>query len=200
MISYSFNILGRFPDETYKQTASRALTVARRASAVDTGAFKSAWQVRLSGDQLIVFSTLRYAKPVELGSIVHRKHQFKIIRALERMGLKQGTLSLGASTKIPTDSLDKDPPDKELLSPIQIIPTLTEQEMRSPALLLRRFQVPKISTRPESNLPRKSILFNRDYLLGILLAISLASGKEEPEVEEEPEPERIKVEEVNLDE
>lgn len=105
MLTYRYNLLGLgYSTRQYKNVASRALVVARGASAVDTGAFRKGWTTRVVGDFLLVSNSVRYSAPVELGSIVHKKHQFKVRDALAGMGLGQGAivLSTGASAVFDT--------------------------------------------------------------------------------------------------
>jgi hypothetical protein len=96
MISYKFNLFSAgFRESQYKQVEARALSAARGASAVDTGAFKRSWNTRMQGDTLVVFSNLRYSAPVELGSSVHKVHKNKIKNALAKIGLQSGKQTIG---------------------------------------------------------------------------------------------------------
>jgi hypothetical protein len=181
MIQYRYNLLGRFPQEDYKKIANKALAAAKGASAVDTGAYRRSWRVRLVGDFLLVSNSLRYAAPVELGSPVHKTHKHKIRNALARIGLSTGTVSLGQGIEADITTRVSPPVNRKQATPSQSgkrkqpsAPILSPQELRSPALLRNRFQLPKI--------PRPQFL-NRAALLA---AIAAATAARKEEVEEEP--------------
>lgn len=167
MIQYRYNLLGRFPEKDYKKIADRALAAAQRASAIDTGAYRRSWRVRLVGDFLIVSNNLRYAAPVELGSVVHKTHKHKIRNALSRIGLKTGTMSLGQGADAPISTAAQGTP-KATSTPT--IPSLTLQEIRSPALIRNRFNLPTIPK------PQRQ---NRAALLAALAALAATSREEE---------------------
>jgi hypothetical protein len=167
MISYRFNLLSLgFPESSYKEVLARSEILAKGASAVDTGAYRKGWKSRLSGDFLFVSNNVRYAAPVELGSIVHKRHKYKVRDALSTLGLKSGVVDLGQGVKAPFSiSANAGQTRKTLGRPKPII--LSVAEVISPALLLKRFRPdpPKIQG-PES----RSKLFNIAYLLGLLEA------------------------------
>ena len=179
MIQYKFNLLGSFPEEDYKKIADRALAAARRASAVDTGAYRRSWRVRLVGDFLFVFSNLRYAAPVELGSPVHKVHKHKVRNALARIGLGTGTVSLGqgvettissAPSSAPGTPRAEAPGTPRAAAARPNIAPLTLQEIRSPALIRNRFTLPNIP-RPQRQ--------NRAALLAALAALAAAQEEEQ---------------------
>ena len=100
MFTYTYNLreLG-YPEEEYDKIAAKALSLARGASAVDTGSFKNGWTTSIQGDILLVQNGVRYAPFVELGSVVYRFHRYKIRRALASLGLKRGTEQFGNQPK-----------------------------------------------------------------------------------------------------
>ncbi len=186
MFTYKYNLrsLG-FPEDQYNSISNRALSLARRASAVDTGRFKYGWTTTVSGDILLVQNGVRYAPFVELGSIVYRFHRYKIRRALASIGLTNGTekfnnqpvksFSVGGSEPKTTESSKEEKRTKvKIVSPTK---PLTEQEIRSPALLLNRLKVDRATkqTAPKavSKIP-KAQLFNRSRLLELLVAAEIA--------------------------
>jgi len=198
MITYKYNLVGRFSPEDYPKIAKKAEAAAKGASAVDTGAYRRSWQVRLTGEFLFVSSSLRYAAPVELGSTVHKKHKHRIRNALARIGLGSGTVSLSAgvtagfssgkgvdiTTTTSSDNQDTDTEDST--SAIPSISPLTPQEIRAPALLLNRFRTQR-AVRPTVGNTSPSItkaqLFDRNFLLAALAAATLL--REEEQVEED---------------
>jgi len=193
MITYRYNLAGKFAPEEYDKIASKALKVAKGASAVDTGAYRKSWRVRLSGDYLLVSNSLRYAAPVELGSVVHKKHKHKIRNALSRMGLNTGSVSLGAGTSTAISTQTTNRVVSTSTRPTRpSTPPITPAEASAPALLLNRYRQ---ATRRPSASPRqptipKSQLFNRSFLLGALATATLL--REEPEeIEEEDQPEGL---------
>lgn len=129
-ISYRFNLASSGAStKDYPLIAQRALRAAREASAVDTGAFKKGWTVGLAGDYLILSNRVRYAAPVELGSVVHKHHQFKVRDAVtELLKVKTPTMEV-AGVPVATASTVRPSAPKSLI---------TEQEIRSPALILKR--------------------------------------------------------------
>lgn len=167
MVSYRYNLLALgISTGRYRTTANRALRTARQASAVDTGNFRKGWRVRLVGDFLFVENSVRYAAPVELGSIVHNKHKHKVRRALSRIGLNNGILSQGQGVR--STFLESQPVSRT-------VPPLTLQEIRSPALIRNRFR---------SNLPPKADLFKPAALAALIL--STRQQQEQGETEDEP--------------
>lgn len=193
MITYTYNLrsLGYSEDE-YSRVSRDALRLAQSASVVDTGRYKRGWQVQLSGDLLLVKNAVRYAPYVELGSIVYIKHRYKVRRALSTLGLTNGTQSAGnyrASFSVPAkvtrDEKDRilqertttgstDPVEfaQEELSALSIAP-LTDQEIRSPALLLRRTTQRRQQT-ISRNIPTGQ-LFNRSRLIELIAAAGIAN-------------------------
>lgn len=198
MITYRYSLLGKFSPEEYDKIASKALKTARGASAVDTGAFRKSWRVRLSGDYLLVSNSLRYAAPVELGSIVHKKHKYKVRNALAKIGLRTGSVSLGAGISTSISSPVKGTPrtGAQETTRVQndpslpVIPVMTPAEASAPALLLNRYrQRPaKVSTgvirQPTIS---KSQLFDRNFLLATLATATLLRQRDQ-ETEEEDQP------------
>ena len=154
MFTYKYNLraLG-YPEEDYDKIAKKALSLARGASAIDTGRFKNGWTTKVQGDILLVQNGVRYAPYVELGSIVYRFHRYRIRRALATLGLTQGTENFGTGEK-GFSAGGKPPSSKEtreagststpIITP-QIQP-ITEQEIRSPALVARRLTVSASAT------------------------------------------------------
>ena len=193
MITYRYNLAGKFATEEYDKIASKALKVAKGASAVDTGAYRKSWRVRLSGDYLLVSNSLRYAAPVELGSVVHKKHKHKIRNALSRMGLNTGSVSLGAGTSTAISTQTTNRVVSTSTRPTRpSTPPITPAEVSAPALLLNRYR--QATRRPSDSLRQptisKSQLFNRSFLLGALATATLL--REEPEeTEEEDQPEGL---------
>lgn len=101
MIQYSFNLINE-SENRRKRLRSAAEKVARAASAVDTGLYKKSWHAFMQGDTLIVRNRISYAAYVELGTIVSKKHQYKIRDALRRLGLREGQISsFGVQIPIP---------------------------------------------------------------------------------------------------
>ena len=148
-VSYRFNLIREGVRETsYTSIGQRALSAAKAASAVDSGAFKRGWKVRQVGDFLFVYNQTRYAAPVELGSAVHKKHQYEIRDALARIGLRSPQISVGAGTY--TESRSN---SSSKVKPLQT--ALSSSEIRSPALLLKRSNQSKVSL---SNLFKISFL------------------------------------------
>jgi hypothetical protein len=184
MLTYRYNLIGKFSPEEYDKIASKALKTARGASAVDTGTYRRSWKVRITGDFLFVSNSLRYAAPVELGSIVHKKHKHRIRNALAFLG--SGSVSLGAGTSTGFTSGKAPSVGSKATTASKVVP-LTLAELRSPALLLNRFK-PPVFARPKipSGQPTvtKAQLFNRDYLLAALAAALLLKEKEVEEEEE----------------
>ena len=116
--------------------------------AVDTGAFKKAWHAFMQGDLLIVRNRLRYSAYVELGTILSKKHQFKIRDALRRLGLREGeATAFGVKIPIPQEGKAGKPeqsafataigqvePDVSIpltADPLQIIPALIQLRLRA---------------------------------------------------------------------
>ena len=59
-VSYRFNLIREGVRETsYTSIGQRALSAAKAASAVDSGAFKRGWKVRQVGDFLFVYNQTR---------------------------------------------------------------------------------------------------------------------------------------------
>lgn len=193
MITYTYNLrdLG-YSEEDYEKTAKRALSLARGASAVDTGRFRRGWTVRVSGDILSVSNAVKYAPYVELGSIVYRFHRYRVRDALSKLGLSRGKESLGSgksksfgtSTGSRTGTETGAPSGTEGVlqssssAPTITIPTLTEQEIRSPALLLNRFRTSRATTQtaPQTISPiPKAQFFNRSRLLELIIAAEIAN-------------------------
>lgn len=194
MFTYTYNLreLG-YSEEDYEKTAKKALSLARGASAVDTGRFRRSWTAKVDGDILTVSNTVRYAPYVELGSIVYRFHRYKVRDALSRLGLSKGTESFGSGTKSKTFGKSTSPRTgtetgvpsgtEEVLQSSSsaqaiTIPTLTEQEIRSPALLLNRFRTSRATTptAPQTITPiPKAQLFNRSRLLELIIAAEIAN-------------------------
>jgi hypothetical protein len=189
MFSYKFDLrsLG-YSEEDYDKTAIKAQVLARNASAVDTGLFKRGWVSRVNGDILTVSNAVRYAPFVELGSAVYRFHRYKVKRALESLGLTRGKEQFGPGLARDFSTGDKTGPSKETregsASPSTGLPTpppvqpITEQEIRSPALLLQRFRIPRV---PQTVVPRsdpripKAQLFNRSRLLELIIAAEIVN-------------------------
>lgn len=194
MLTYRFNLAGKFSPEDYDKIAKRALAAARGASAVDTGAYRRSWRTRIVGDFLLVSSSLRYAAPVELGSVVHKKHRHKIRNALARVGLGTGTVSTGAGTSTTFSTPSQGTPRPETQERPRVerttptVSPLTLDEVRSPALLRNRLRTQTI-TRPvlPSGLPTisKSQLFNRSFLTAAIAAAVTLQEEEEPETQNE---------------
>ena len=179
MLTYRYNLrsLGYFEDE-YDKISSDALRLARSSSAVDTGKFRRGWIVRVKGDDLFVQNSVRYAPFVELGSIVYKKHKYKVRNALATLGLTRGIESIGNFRKTFSTSVGSE--QKPLDSKIQIvsIPTiapLTDQEIRSPALLVQRLRPKRQTrTRPARIIPTGQ-LFNRSRLLELIAAVGIVN-------------------------
>ncbi len=190
MFTYKYNLraLG-YPEEDYEKIAKKALSLARGASAVDTGRFKNGWTTKVQGDILLVQNAVRYAPYVELGSIVYRFHRYRIRRALATLGLTQGTenfgtgdqsFSTGPSTRTGTETgapsgasgvLQSSPQTQPQIQPI------TEQEIRSPALVARRLTVSRVQPTPVPKVQQipKAQLFNRSRLLELIVAAEIAN-------------------------
>jgi len=196
MLTYRYNLSGIFSPEDYDKIAKKALAAAKGASAIDTGAYRRSWRVQVTGDFLLVSSSLRYAAPVELGSSVHKVHKHKIRNALAKIGLDTGTVSLGAgkSNTFSTGasaSASSRPAAATLgrgtTSTASSITPLTLAEIRSPALILNRMRA-QAAQRPKlpTGLPTisKSQLFNRTFLTAAIVA-AVALQEEEPETQNE---------------
>jgi hypothetical protein len=186
MITYKYNLTGKFSPEEYDKVAKKALRLTRSASAVDTGLYRRSWRVRVTGDFLFVSNSLRYAAPVELGSSVHKKHKHKIRNALAFLGSGSVSVGAGTSTGFTSGKAPSQTPSQAPSQTPKAVP-LTVAELRAPALLLNRFKPQKVvvpslpSGRPTIT---KTQLFNREYLLA---AIAAAALLKEEEVEEEEE-------------
>lgn len=184
------------PKDKYQELEYKARLAVYRASAVDTGLFRSGWVVSISGDTLIVSNPVRYAGYVELGSVVHVKHQFRIRRALESLGLKGITLTYG-SVSVPSVPSTKpnNPPNEPSTQPVNQpvnqpsvprvpnVPTLTPQDVISPNKVIDKIlPKPKIPTtqivgKSPSKLIRDQLrktgfhthnLFNPTYLVALI--------------------------------
>lgn len=187
MFQYTYNLrsLG-YEEDQYKETAGQALRLARGASAVDTGRFRTSWTVRVDGDILIVSNGVRYAPFVELGSIVYTKHRYRIKRALSTLGLHRGSEKIGTGPQKTFSTRDDAPdvggqgrqPQGQRPSTKSVaasaIAVLTEQEIRSPALLLRRFRPARATIPTVPKIP-KAQLFNRSRLLELIIAAEIVN-------------------------
>lgn len=162
MISYKFNLFAAgFRESQYKQVEARALLAARGASAVDTGAFKRSWQTRMQGDVLVVFSNLRYAAPVELGSSVYKFHKHKIKNALAKIGLQSGKQTIGNLPGVSFSGSDEE----------------TTRTTTSFSGVLTTLIRPKRTS--------VSSLFNRAFLLGLIAEQRRRNQQEELDDQEE---------------
>ena len=177
-----------YSEEEYQSIALKAQSLARGASAVDTGRFKRSWVTRVDGDILVVSNSVRYAPFVELGSAVYRFHRYRIKRALETLGLSRGKEQFGPGASKDFSTPVKPSPSKETregqapttgLPKAPQIQPITEQEIRSPALLLRRLTIPRATQPvvPSINSIRipKSQLFNRSRLLELIIAAEIVN-------------------------
>ena len=182
LFTYRFNLkeLG-YQEDQYKEVSSKALSLSRGASAVDTGLFRKGWHTSLNGDILSVSNPVRYAAFVELGSVVHKKHKHRIKKALAKLGLTKGSAAFGSKT---LGSFGKATKVEGTASTViistpettQKIKPLSEQEIRSPALLLNRFRTARAKPPTLNPIARisNSELFNRDSLLKIIIAAEIA--------------------------
>lgn len=132
MVSYRFNLLSLGISD-YRALANRALRIARRATAVDTGRMRRGWRVRLVGDFLFVENSVPYAAPVELGSIVHKRHKHRVRDALSSIGLTNATLTTASGNQSLASS-EKSQPKKSKVVPLSL------REIRSPGLISQRFK------------------------------------------------------------
>lgn len=187
MFTYTYNLrtLG-YPEEDYDKIAKRALTLARGASAIDTGRFRNGWTTKVQGDILLVQNGVRYAPYVELGSIVYKFHRYRIRRALASLGLSRGAESFGtaptqefseeqgASVRGESPGAVPSATEDTIVVPVQ---PLTEQEIRSPALLLNRFKTPRAqpTALPTAQQIPKAQLFNRSRLLELIIAAEIVN-------------------------
>ena len=199
MVTYRFNLLFQAKEEDYNKIRSQALRLAQRASAVDSGKFRRGWTARLSGDFLIVSNSVRYAAYVELGSIVHRKHRHKVLRALRGLGIgSPSTFIGGRASSTPTNLSPERRPEgttttsgreassqrtTEDSSTGRIIPKVSLQELKTPALIKQRLRL----NVDIGNTARQQILSivnnrsqfrSRSYLLPALAALAVSQGNE----------------------
>jgi hypothetical protein len=70
---------------------SLAVRTARNASAVNTGDFRKGWTSSISGNILTVTNNVRYAIYLEVGTILSRRHRYRVRDALNRIGFDTGT-------------------------------------------------------------------------------------------------------------
>jgi hypothetical protein len=187
MFTYKYNLreLG-YQEDQYDSIGRKAQRLARGASAVDTGRFKNGWTTKVQGDILLVQNAVRYAPFVELGSIVYRFHRYRIRRALASIGLKRGTESFGTGTTTgfsdegnapPAPTGQGQTPSTQTPKAVPQIQPITEQEIRSPALVVRRLKIPRtqpIAVPQVQQIP-KAQLFNRSRLLELLVAAEIAN-------------------------
>ena len=188
MFTYKYNLrtLG-YPEEDYDKIARKALSLARGASAIDTGQFRRGWSTKVQGDILLVQNGVRYAPFVELGSIVYKFHRYRIRRALASLGLSRGTENFGTGDKSfgegststnggqsstgQTRSTESSTPTLPQIQPI------TEQEIRSPALVARRLKIQRVQPQalPTVQQIPKAQLFNRSRLLELIIAAEIVN-------------------------
>lgn len=73
------------------------------ASAVDTGLFKRSWNVSIVPNGVKVTNSSKYAIYIEFGTVMSKKHQFKIRRAIESLGFSTSSVSVtGANVTLPS--------------------------------------------------------------------------------------------------
>ena len=190
MFTYKYNLraLG-YPEEDYDKITKKALALARGASAVDTGKFKDGWTTKVQGDILLVQNGVRYAPYVELGSIVYKFHRYRIRKALASLGLTQGTENFGtgeisfgegATGTGGNQSESSGGAPGTFTSPTPTLPQIqpiTEQEIRSPALIARRLKIQRVQPQavPTVQMIPKAQLFNRSRLLELIVAAEIVN-------------------------
>ena len=183
MFTYKYNLrtLG-YPEEDYDKIARQALSLARGASAIDTGQFRRGWSTKVQGDILLVQNGVRYAPFVELGSIVYKFHRYRIRRALASLGLSRGTENFGTGDKSfgegkgASERGESPGSLPSVPAPTQIQP-ITEQEIRSPALVARRLKIQRVQPQalPTVQQIPKAQLFNRSRLLELIIAAEIVN-------------------------
>jgi hypothetical protein len=95
MIAYVYNIS---PSDT-NNLATRAVTLAQRASAVESGRFRRGWKAYVSGNRLVVYNNVRYAMFVELGTRFYTGNRYRIRNALNSLKLGNPQETVGISVR-----------------------------------------------------------------------------------------------------
>lgn len=96
MIAYTYTIT---PSTNTKNLARRAVSLAQRASAVESGRFRRGWKSYITGNRLVVYNDVRYAMFVELGTKYYKGNKYRIRNALKSLSLGSPRQTLGTSVR-----------------------------------------------------------------------------------------------------
>jgi hypothetical protein len=88
---YRYQLPEGLDNDQNRQLINLAITTARNASAVNTGDFRKGWTAGISNDILTVKNNVRYAIYLEMGTVLSRRHRYKVRDALNRIGFDTGT-------------------------------------------------------------------------------------------------------------
>tara|TARA_R110002020_G_scaffold213427_1_gene420231 strand:+ start:30706 stop:31212 length:507 start_codon:yes stop_codon:yes gene_type:complete len=120
MIAYTYTLT---PSDNKKDLAKRAIVLAQRASAVDSGRYRRGWRAVVSNDRLVVSNNVKYAMFVELGTIYTTVNKHRVRDALKSLNLGTPTVTIGTGVqRIPTQATAEE--TEEARTPVPVIPIL----------------------------------------------------------------------------